>query len=165
MSDTLDTPVGAGKRPTFLTVLCILTFVGSGLGVLGGFLGLIGTSAFAMFAPQGTMIVQIIGLVAALLCLFGAIKMWGLYKQGFLIYVLGSLLSIVGSVVSALTIKSMMNQTISTFEGLDPQFDATFNNAATSLATSAAWTAVVTTVVINVVFIVLYNLNRKHLTK
>lgn len=165
MSETLDTPVGAAKRPTFLTVLCILTFVGSGLGILGGFLGLIGTSALGMFAPQGTIIVQIIGLAAALLCLFGAIKMWGLFKQGFLIYVLGSLLSIVGSVVSALSINSMIASTLSSVEEIDPEFNATLNSAATSLASSAAWTAVVTTVVINVLFILLYNANRKHLIK
>ena len=83
MSETLDMNQGSNGRPTFLTVLCILTFIGSGLGVLGGLLGMVGTSALGMFAPQGTMLVQILGLAASGLCLYGALQMWGLKKQGF----------------------------------------------------------------------------------
>lgn len=167
MSETLDTNLESGKRPGFLTVLCILTFIGSGLGVLGGLLGvLIGSSSLAMFAPQGTIVVQIIGLLASVLCLFGAIKMWGLYKQGFIIYVLGALLSIVGSVVSALTISSVVEHTINTIEGLEGfERGDIAAEAATSLAATAAWTSVVFAVIINVLFILLYNANRKHLIK
>jgi hypothetical protein len=32
------------KRPSFLTVLCILTFIGSGLGIVGNLLMLVGDS-------------------------------------------------------------------------------------------------------------------------
>lgn len=171
MSETLDANLGSGKRPGFLTVLCILTFIGSGLGILGGILGLIGSSALGMFAPQGTMVVQIIGLLASVLCLFGAIKMWGLYKQGFMIYLLGALLSIVGSIVAALTVGSAIKETMSSLEGvegmseLDASFNAAVESAATSAATAAAWTSVVISVIINVLFVVLYNVNRKHLVK
>ena len=168
MSETLDATTTGGKRPGFLTALCILTFIGSGLGIIGGILGLIGSSALGMFAPQGTMIVQVIGLVASLLCLFGAIKMWGLYKQGYMLYVLGAILSIVGAIVSAVTIGSYMAETMANMPGmenLDASFGASMNAAAVAAATAAAWTAVIVSVIINVLFIILYGVNRKHLTK
>lgn len=168
MSETLDTNVASGSRPTFLTVLCILTFIGSGLGVIGGLMGLIGSSALGMFAPQGTMIVTIIGLIAAALCLFGAVKMWGLYKQGFMIYVGGAVLSIIGSVVSALTIRSYMEESMGAMNDLGGEYgelSSSVSNMAADMAASAAWTAVVVAVIINVVFILLYNANKKHLVK
>ncbi len=169
MSENLDSMNEAGKRPSFLTVLCILTFIGSGLGIIGGLLGLVGSSALGMFAPQGMMIVQIIGLLAAGLCLFGAVKMWGLYKQGFMMYLAGSILSIVGSVISAVTIGSYMKESMDTISGMDGMSNDTSMQLATSsvetLATAAAWTAVVVAVIINTLFIILYNVNRKHLTK
>lgn len=168
MSETLDANASSGQRPTFLTVLCILTFIGSGLGVLGGLLGLIGSSALGMFAPQGTMIVTIIGLLAAALCLFGAVKMWGLYKQGFMIYVAGAALSIVGSIISALTIRSYMEESMGAINDLGgefSEFSSTASSMAADMAASAAWTGVVVAVIINVVFILLYNANKKHLVK
>ena len=76
MTETLDNMnAGTPERPTFLTVLCILTFIGSGLGVLGSLMGFMGSAALSYFAPQGTMISQVIGLAASVLCLYGAIKM------------------------------------------------------------------------------------------
>ena len=167
MSETLDTNAGSGKRPGFLTVLCILTFIGSGLGVLGSILGLIGSSALGMFAPQGTMVVQLIGLASAALCLFGAIKMWGLAKQGFMLYLMGGVLGIVGAIVSAITVKSYIEQSMSTISGMEGMegMEAAVNDSAVALASAAAWTGVVITVIINGLFIVLYAVNRKHLTK
>jgi len=51
MSETLDNVSGQeGKRPTLLTVLCILTFIGSGLSTL---LFLLATIAFG--AVSGMM--------------------------------------------------------------------------------------------------------------
>ena len=168
MSETLDTNAGSGKRPGFLTVLCILTFIGSGLGVLGSILGLIGSSALGMFAPQGTMVVQLIGLASAALCLFGAIKMWGLAKQGFMLYLMGGVLGIVGAIVSAVTVRSYIEQTMSSMpqvDGMDSTLSSAMNDSAVALASAAAWTGVVITVIINGLFIVLYAVNRKHLTK
>lgn len=167
MSETLDTNAGSGKRPGFLTVLCILTFIGSGLGVLGSILGLIGSSALGMFAPQGTMVVQLISLASAALCLFGAIKMWGLAKQGFMLYLMGGVLGIVGAIVSAITVKSYIEQSMSTISGMEGMegMEAAVNDSAVALASAAAWTGVVITVIINGLFIVLYAVNRKHLTK
>lgn len=169
MSDNLDNVnAGSAKRPSFLTVLCILTFIGSGLGVLGGILGLIGSSALGMFAPQGTMVVQIIGLAAAGLCLFGAIQMWGLKKQGFMLYLAGAVLGIVGPIISALTVasymESMMAETNAALGDLGSDAGSNlFADSMVAAAQTAAWTAVAIAVVINVVFILMYNANKKHL--
>ena len=80
-------------RPTFLTVLCILTFIGSGLGVLGSILLFVG--AGAVMSYFGTMsgaegaggMGYVIGLlILSGTSLFGAIQMWNLKKIGFYIY-------------------------------------------------------------------------------
>lgn len=142
MSDQIldNASAGKGERPTFLTVLCILTFIGSGLGVLGGLMGLAGSQMLARFAPVGDlMIVTLIGLVAAGLCLFGAIQMWGLKKMGFTLYVAGSGISIIMSIVNVL---SMGN--LGPFAG-------------------AIWTGLFIGIGINVAFILMYNANRSAL--
>lgn len=162
MSETLDTNGGAAGRPTFLTVLCILTFIGSGLGVLGGLLGLVGSSALGMFAPQGTMLVQVMGLIAAVLCLYGAIQMWGLKKQGFMMYAAGVAISIIGSIVSALTFSSAMSAATEGLNGIDPEFTAA-SDAMGSAMSGAVWMGVIIGIAINVAFLLMYNANKKHL--
>lgn len=47
MSEETTMEAGSAKRPAFLTVLCILTFIGAGLGLLGGF------GQFAIDATMG----------------------------------------------------------------------------------------------------------------
>jgi hypothetical protein len=169
MSDTLDnTNAGSAKRPSFLTVLCILTFIGSGLGVLGGILGLIGSSALGMFSPQGTMVVQLLGLAAAGLCLFGAIQMWGLKKQGFMLYLAGAVLGIVGPIISALTIASYMQDAMGEANAALGELggdagSTLFADTMVAAAQTAAWTGVAMAVVINLAFILMYNANKKHL--
>lgn len=115
--DTPGPEATAPKRPTFLTVLCILTFVGSALALISAIYGYftIKTSA-AMFdtsmqsvegmdqsgmmselqntmqkAVENALPNLIIGVVCALLCLFGAIQMWKQLKMGFYIYCVGEL--------------------------------------------------------------------------
>ena len=113
---TENQPVEAApKRPQFLTVLCILTFIGSALAFIGAIYGYFTVSASAamlenmgnmegaadptgmMGGMQETMRLavvnalpnMIIGVVCSLLCLFGAIQMWNLKKMGFYIYAVG----------------------------------------------------------------------------
>ena len=88
------------KRPGLVTVLCILSFIGSGLGVLFSLLGLIGVGALASVlekvpgvgeALAGSGAGAGIGYVALNLVLnagtlFGAIMMWKMKKMGFWIY-------------------------------------------------------------------------------
>jgi len=77
------------ERPTFITVLCILTFIWSGFAILGSLLGILGMGALmSMFgggAAGGTMYMVVLLLITAV-SLYGAIQMWGLKKQGFTIY-------------------------------------------------------------------------------
>ncbi len=104
------------KRPQFITVLCILTFIGCGLGIIFSIYGYFSAKASAsMFDTMATnggdasgMMVQfqesarkavenalpnlVIGIVCSLLCLFGAIQMWNLKKQGFYIYAIGEII-------------------------------------------------------------------------
>lgn len=119
--DALDsTIVNEGKpagRPTFLKVLCILSFVGTGLGMIQGlfiwmmagvysqlFTG-IGNAFGGQNTSEMNMITRIFNafsfwgvsiLVGSLICLLGAIFMWNLKKWAYFVYILGQLLPIVG---------------------------------------------------------------------
>lgn len=125
MTDTtLDTTElnAPKKRPVFLTVLCILTWVGSGLGFLGGLMSLtVLNGASETFANLertsrvntefGTMpsleeyifwtnLQNITALLVAGLCIFGAILMWQLKKTGFFLYLAGCVISLVVSIMA-----------------------------------------------------------------
>lgn len=109
-------PVGdSQKRPQFITVLCILTFIGCGLAFIGAIWGYFSIKASEtllenmgsaegdtygmMSGMQETMIKAvenavpnlIIGIVCSLLCLYGALQMWKLKKMGFFIYSVGEI--------------------------------------------------------------------------
>ena len=84
MSEETTMEAGSAKRPAFLTVLCILTFIGAGLGLLGGF------GQFAIDATMGGITV-----LANALCIVGAIMMMKLKKTGFFLYLVGELLPLI----------------------------------------------------------------------
>jgi hypothetical protein len=96
---------GAKKRPGLLTVLCILTFIGSGLGILfwlfaivglGNILGFLGKiPGFAAGGGESTIIVPIVFLLLAIVLLLSAIMMWNLKKMGYYLYILVKILGIV----------------------------------------------------------------------
>ena len=101
------------KRPQFITVLCILSFIGSAFAFIGSIWGYFSIKASAVLLEnmgsaeggnfgmvsglQETMIKAvenavpnlIIGLICSLLCLYGALQMWKLKKMGFFIYSIG----------------------------------------------------------------------------
>lgn len=135
--ELLDSATGEpnGERPTFLTVLCILTFIGSGLGILGSILMVVGAGALAGYlggaAAGGGLIWSILGLISSALSFYGALQMWKLKAQGFMIYVAGAALGMASGVIASLSLGVGIN-----FMGL----------------------------VFPILFIVLYNMNRKHLT-
>lgn len=91
-------------RPTLLTVLCILTFIGSGLSAL---LYLLAAILFGVMSDllvsipgmslvaQGGIVLFIVMFILALVSLFGAIKMWGLQKIGFYLYTAAQILMII----------------------------------------------------------------------
>lgn len=50
-----DMNTGASKRPTFLTVLCILSFIGGAWGIIGGVMNMsagAGTEALSEMSTQ-----------------------------------------------------------------------------------------------------------------
>ena len=163
----------APQRPTFLTVLCILTFIGSGLGVLGGLLGLIGSSALATFSPVagGSVIWSILALVAAGLCLFGAIQMFQLKKQGFMLYVTGSAISIAISIINAFIITSATSSALNLSSSMstgDAELDRLYSSSSDAVGgmmNGAIWGGVIFGIAITIAFVLMYNANKKHLVK
>lgn len=105
MSENLNTETG--KRPAFLTVICILSFVGIGLAIIGyvAALTLMGVAQAAIStATEGvaegpsTAIIWIYiigGFVSAIVQLIGVAKMWKLQKSGFLLYTIPSVLMVI----------------------------------------------------------------------
>lgn len=112
----------APKRPVFLTVLCILSFVAAGFAILG-YAALIAVAGVAtaavgkledMAADSGgamtmsnysgpsagmTWAYIIIGFLTTLIALFGVIKMWKLKKMGFYLYTGATVVSMIMSIV------------------------------------------------------------------
>lgn len=95
-----------GKRPGFLTVLCILSFIGSGLGILSMLLLIVGAGAILSFLGSmggaegaGSMAYLVGSLILSLATLFGAIQMWKLKKMGFFIYTGASVIGIILPIV------------------------------------------------------------------
>lgn len=94
-----------GKLPQMLNVLTILTFIGSGLNLLAGLLLLVGGGALAAYLPgagagaSGNLfMIGLVSIISGAACLFGAIKMRKLDKQGFYIYVAGVAIGLVGGI-------------------------------------------------------------------
>ncbi len=115
------------KRPVFLTVLCILTWVGSAIGLFGA-IGSIGLSSAASSASSSAYanmqstgdpeldksmatiaeasssamkyasMLNWINLICVAACAFGAFWMWKLKKTGFYIYTAGELIPTVASI-------------------------------------------------------------------
>ncbi|MGN6438320.1 MAG: hypothetical protein ACTHMM_17390 [Agriterribacter sp.] len=119
------------KRPTFLTVLCILTFIGSGWGIISGVSSYITANATAgmaqaamedakediqnedsnagtqmaekmlsgmsdMLKPENIKKNALFSTVASVFTLLGGILMFGLKKTGYWVYILGTLIGIIG---------------------------------------------------------------------
>jgi hypothetical protein len=113
------------KLPSLLNVLTILTFIGSGLGIISGFYSFFAASSNydkaiqaqdkleqmpdwvkSMTGPnmveaahrqlENRLPIMLLTIVASALCLYGAIQMRNYKKNGFSIYIIGDLLSFVG---------------------------------------------------------------------
>ena len=100
------------QRPQFLTVLCILTYIGVGLGIVFGIAGwwvikkmipaMEGMDDMNVYSEmegmmsEGTLaamkwidVTTVVSIAGCLICLVGALQMWNLKKIGFYIYVIG----------------------------------------------------------------------------
>lgn len=101
-------PSGAGKpghRPDLLTVLCILTFIGSGLGAFSNLVMSLSYDMIKEMAESGEMnfpgmdiylslprSFYVVSFVVMFASLFGALQMWKLRKFGFHVYTIAQLL-------------------------------------------------------------------------
>jgi hypothetical protein len=159
-------------RPTFLTVLCILTFVGSGLGLLGGLFGLLGLGFLSSLSAsvEGDMLWAVIALVSSALCLFGAIQMWGLKKMGFSLYLVGSVLAIVTYIMSAVNASSRMTSLTDNMNRYSSQMGNEVTaqnemaaNAVGSVASGFAWGGAIFYSLVAIAFVIMYSANKKHL--
>jgi len=74
-------------RPTFLTVLCILTFIGSAWGIIGNFVG-----ANSQIIPMWYKLALVACNAATA---YGAWQMWNLKKQGLMLYTVGEVLAVI----------------------------------------------------------------------
>ena len=111
------------SRPTFLTVICILAFIGNGLGILQGLIGLGMIEMYKNifktmgmlgqpFGPGGLTLNSIFNaytwlalllILGSLLALTGSIIMWKLRKIGFPFYLIGQILPVIGIFLFAST--------------------------------------------------------------
>ncbi len=119
MSETLDlNQNNSGQRPTFLTVVCILSFIGIGLAVIGyaaafAVLGVVEAGAGAMSDAMGEAVKStgpstgvvwayiIVGFLTVIMQLIGVIQMWKLKKKGFMLYTIAAVISVVMGIVYA----------------------------------------------------------------
>jgi len=98
------------KRPTMLTVLCILTFIGSGLNTFSNFMVFLFFDTSMKFAAELVKSFKISGMdlfldakpvyfavtaVINAIAVAGAIKMWQMQKLGFHIYTISQILVII----------------------------------------------------------------------
>lgn len=150
-------------RPAFLTVLCILTFVGSGFGLISALFGLMfsgmNDASFQMmersmennpFADsfgfnfeemaRWTAYSQWANLVGSALCLTGALMMWKLKKIGFFLYIPGWIIPV--------TISAIAMQYIMSGSGVFSNFGSL---------------GIVVNVIFAAAFIIMYGVNYKHL--
>ena len=152
------------KRPLFLSVLCVLTFIGSGIGFFNSLMGMVGTSLLDLFTPIGDMFAQILVFLAASFCVFGAFQMWRLRKIGFWLYALGALLSSVGVLLHASTFSASMSRLSTKLESVDGYWSAT-GSAVTSISAEFMWFYAILLTVANTGFVILYAINKHALVK
>ena len=116
-TQSTETTAGAAKRPVFLTVLCILSFIAAGFAILGYItaITLMGAATAALGAMEGmegmseitsagpsagmTWAYIIVGFVTTIVALLGVIKMWKLKKQGFMMYAGATVVSMIMGIV------------------------------------------------------------------
>lgn len=126
MDTTYETPQPAPGRSTFLTVLCILTFIWSSYGIVGGIYGYARADtkaaenrakmeevqermegkeqpAFVKAAMSSAKMTaddlrktQLVGILSSILTLTGAALMFTLRKNGYYVYIAGTVTSIIG---------------------------------------------------------------------
>ncbi len=121
MAEQTENAGAKSPRPVLLTVLCILSFIGSGLSVIT-FLALIIGAGRLMellsFMPgmaeggAGAIGYLAIALILNIGTLTGAILMWGLKKIGYFIYVAAYVLQFILPIVFGVSTFSILGLVI-----------------------------------------------------
>ena len=163
MSETeiLDGGSAPAKRPVFITVLCILTFIGSGWGII---------SALARTEPSLNAYAPYYKWVELLFCvgtLVGALLMWRLKKTGLYLWTICEL----GSVVMLwVVIKGYLGMVTSPSSDMTSNMSAemsdavnTLNNAGSDMVQSALNMGLMIYTIFPVAFIIMYWVNAKKL--
>ncbi len=160
LDEELNSEERVWERPSFLTVLCILTFVGVGFSIISSVFGLFTMSMlegvmtdlndsigegddFSQSLGNGyrwTKITYLLSIAGSILCLAGALFMWKLRKIGYFIYVVGQIIPLTGTVLSI----------GSTFNGMFANFGVA----------SILWS-----MIFPVGFIIMYGLHLKYMKK
>lgn len=157
--DNEDKKEYEGARPVFLTVLCILTWVGAGIGIIFGMIWILmmgamestfeGVASLNQDVPgdfeyemidsfRWMKISYILSIVGNIFCLVGALIMWRLKKSGYFIYIFGQALPIAGTIL-------------------------TMNNFGGGFFTGFGIAGVILTSLIPIAFIIMYGLNYKYM--
>lgn len=107
-------PVTKPNRPTLLTVLCILTFIGSGMNIVSNILIALFLDAFKIFAEDISETFNLPGMLLFLdakpvffvsnailygISLAGAFQMFRLFKRGFHLYTISQILLLMAPMV------------------------------------------------------------------
>jgi len=157
MSETLDNMnVDAAKRPTFLTVLCILTFIGSGWGLISALAFTDeGLNAYASYY-KWVMILLNVGT------LFGALQMWKLKKMGLYIYTVSTLAAVVLMwVVIKGYVASLMAPAMGSVDSGNESVDSMIATAGNEMVQSAMNMALILGTIFPVLFLIMYWINAK----
>jgi len=152
----------AVKRPTFLTVLCILTFVGSGIGII--------TSLFnqdeyvVAYASWYYWVVLILNVGT----LLGAIQMWQQKKVGLYVWTLFEVLSIIlmwvvyKGVMAGLE-TGALSEALNNAPDVDPELVKAMSGLGMEMVKSALNLGLILGTLFPVAFIIMYWVNKKHL--
>ena len=151
--------ISVKKRPTFLLVLCILSYAGIGFVVLTSLFSLFSYSgsqvSFERYGSDfnnflsGTDIAQMMALtrtrtifdiVAAFICLAGVLLMWNLKKAGYFVYIIGEIAPFIISIIL---------------------FWNSFNNPFLSFV---FWIGTILSLIFSLAFIIMYSVNLKHMS-
>ena len=127
MSEETTNAAGAeaGKRPVFLTVLCVLSIVAAVFGIVTfagmitamgaatavvGMEGMEGLSEAASAGPSAGLswAYFIVGLITIVVSLIGVLKMWKLKKQGFMLYAGASVVSMIMGAIYSFSIGALV---------------------------------------------------------
>lgn len=157
MSETLDLNQEVKKRPTFLSVLCILTFIGSGWGIISSLV--MQDAGLAAYFPMYYWVLILLNVGS----LLGAVWMWQLKKNGLYVYTAASLIAII---LMWVIVKGYIKSLIGDVEGIstgDDQLNSMLQNSGNALIESAMNLGLILGTIFPVLFIILYWVNAKHL--